>query len=93
MRGTTTTVILFCFLRILLRYTFLNTEEYEAILERLVERLQGPTDAQNAGLFFRHHVVAAVASVVAVASVAVLFVLLEAENAYFIISFYKSWKI
>ena len=27
------------FARILLRYTFLNTEEYEAILDRLVERL------------------------------------------------------
>ena len=28
------------FARILLRYTFLNTEEYEAILDRLVDRLQ-----------------------------------------------------
>ena len=32
------------FSRILLRYTFLNSEEYEAILERLVERLQGNGD-------------------------------------------------
>ena len=28
------------FARILLRYTFLNTEEYETILDRLVDRLQ-----------------------------------------------------
>ena len=35
------------FARILLRYTFLSTEEYESILERLIQRLN--EEAKNSG--------------------------------------------